>query len=407
MQASVAKDTRSGNLLFPESMLEFSAANYWLKSLADATERNIYPYQPPFSQRKGNHVVANGRPYLLVSAYDYLGLLGDPEINRAAIEAIENYGTGTSGVRLLTGTLDLHLLLEQALARFTGKEAAITFSSGYAANLSFLSTLLTPEDHVFADQFIHRSLVEGLQLSGCKLTYFKHNDPNHLETLLSAPRKSKRNFIVSEGVFSMEGDMCCLKELVTLRNRYHSFLILDEAHSLGMLGHGICAYNHIDPAEVDIITGSLSKAIPAQGGFVAGSKQLISYLQHTAATYIFSSALNPPSILAAHKALELIQAQPQRSETALNKASQLRKKLHQAGFSTGTSSSAIVPVFLGNQENCLRVTAKLREMEILASPILFPAVPRNQTRLRVCTSVHFEESQMEALTHALVSAAKT
>lgn len=406
MHVSITKDNDLRTTLFPETLLEFSSAAFWLKRIEEANEKNLYPYQPPISQRRGHDVIAYGRKYLLVSSYDYLGLLGDPAINEAAIEAIEKYGTGTSGVRLLTGTLDLHILLEKALALYTQQEAAITFSSGYAANLSLLSTLLTPDDHVFADQYVHRSLVEGLQLSGCKLTYFRHNDPGHLETLLSHSRNSKRNFIVSEGVFSMEGDICCLEELVALRKQYDAFLIIDEAHSLGMLGRGICSYAHIDSSEVDIITGSLSKAIPAQGGFVAGSQRLITYLQHTAANYIFSSALNPPSILASLKALELILAQPIRSEITLKKAKLLREKLDKAGFSSGTSTSAIVPVFLGSQENCLSITAKLRENGILASPILFPAVSRNKTRLRLCTSIHFEESQMNTLIDVLILATK-
>jgi len=165
-----------------------------------------------------------------------------------------------------------------------------------------------------------------------------------------------------------------------------------------------CTYKGIDPSQVDIITGSLSKAIPAQGGFVAGSQKLITYLQHTAATYIFSSALNPPSILASLKALELILNQPHRGIIALEKGCQLRNKLFSAGFSSGLSESAIVPVFLGTQENCLSVTAKLREHSILASPILYPAVPRNKTRLRICTSPHFKEFQMDQLVHTLQSA---
>lgn len=405
MQSSSATTASPDTAKFPGNILGFTAAAYWLKMFEDANLRNIYPFQPPISQRSGNYALAYGRKFLLVSAYDYLGLLGEPAINKAAMEAIENYGTGTAGVRLLSGTLDLHLLLEKALALFTQKEAVITFSSGYAANLSLLSTLLTPDDQVFADQFIHRSLIEGLQLSGCKVTFFRHNDPGHLESLLSRPGRSRRDFIISEGVFSMEGDTCCLEELITLRNRFNAYLIIDEAHSLGMLGKGICAFSNVDPSDVDIITGSLSKAIPAQGGFVAGSQQLITYLQHTAATYIFSSALNPPSILASLKALELIREQPERSLVTLMKADQLRQKLNRAGFSTGSSSSAIVPVFLGNQENCLRVTAKLRELGILASPILFPAVPRVKTRLRLCASYTMEETQMDTLLEALVIAA--
>jgi 8-amino-7-oxononanoate synthase len=389
----------------PESpfggLLDFPAAEYWLRLFDAAQARREYPYQPAIGRREGNIVEVDGEPYLLVSAYDYLGLLGDPAIEAAAMDAIRRYGTGTSGVRLLTGTLDLHLLLEEALALFTGKEAAMTFSSGYAANLSLLSALITADDHVYADQFIHRSLVEGLRLSGCPVTYFRHNDAGHLERLLARQQGHGRTFIISEGVFSMEGDMGCVRDLIALRNRFGAFLIVDEAHSLGMLGRGICAYSGLDPADVDIITGSLSKAIPAQGGFVAGSRALITFLQHTAPTYIFSSALNPPALAAALKALEIISREPWRGTVALERAMQLRQKLHRAGFNTGMSGSAVIPVMLGDQDLCLAVTAALRRQHIIASPIVYPAVPRNRVRLRVCTSTHFTEDQMDHLVTGL------
>ena len=202
----------------------------------------------------------------------------------------------------------------------------------------------------------------------------------------------------------MEGDTCHLGELIELRNRYNGFLILDEAHSIGMLGRGISFYENINPDGIDIITGSLSKAIPAQGGFVAGSSRLIQYLQHAAAGYIFSSALNPPSILASLAAIELIRQEPVRSKTALLKGYMLRQKLNNAGFNTGNSNTAIVPVHLDSQETTLQVTAQLKKQNIIASPILYPAVPRNKTRLRLCTSIHFEEEQMDELVSAMAKA---
>ena len=385
----------------PDPLLNFTSADYWLRLLEDAHSRDIYPYQLPLSSRQGNHVESNSHKYLLVSAYDYLGLLGHPAINHAAMEAIKRFGTGTAGVRLLTGTLDLHVLLENAIADFTKKEAAITFSSGYAANLSLLAALITPKDEVFADQYIHRSLVEGLHLTKAPVNFYRHNDSAHLEALLKNSSANGRRFILSEGVFSMEGDTCRLGELIELRNRYNGFLILDEAHSIGMLGRGISFYENIKPDEVDIITGSLSKAIPAQGGFVAGSLRLIQYLQHAAAGYIFSSALNPPSILAALTAIELIRQEPVRGKTALLKGYVLRQKLNDAGFSTGNSNTAIVPVHLDNQEMTLQVTAQLKKQNIIASPILYPAVPRHKTRLRLCTSIHFEDEQMDELVAAM------
>ncbi|WP_158750786.1 aminotransferase class I/II-fold pyridoxal phosphate-dependent enzyme, partial [Acidobacterium sp. S8] len=253
------------------------------ENTALACSVDAYPFQAPLSTRSGPVVEMDGHRMLMLSSYDYLGLIGDRRVDDAAIEAIRKYGTGTGGVRLLTGTLDLHHQMEQALANFKGTEATITFTSGYAANLAVISALLGPADRVIADALSHRSLMDACRLAGVQVQRFNHNDPASLRYQLENGPEANRTLIISDGVFSMDGDIACLPELIELKREFDCFLLMDESHASGVLGsHGRGTDEHfgVPTDEVDIWTGSLAKAIPSNGGFVAVSQRMAIFLQH-------------------------------------------------------------------------------------------------------------------------------
>src|SRR3984957_15366760 len=254
--------------------------------MGQACDVGVYPYQLPLQGRSGPWVTAEGRELLMLSSYDYLGLIGDPRIDEAAIEAIRKYGTGTGGVRLLTGTMDLHHQMEREVAAFKGTPEAITFSSGYLANLAVIASLLTPQDRVILDALSHRSLVDACRLAGVPLQRFRHNDMHSLRHELSSGAAANRTLIIADGVFSMDGDICKLPELVEIKREFGCFLMIDDSHASGVLGRtgrGTDEHFGIATDEVDIWTGSLAKSVPSNGGFVAVSQELSIFLQHSAA----------------------------------------------------------------------------------------------------------------------------
>lgn len=360
-----------------------------------AHDAGVYPFQVPLEGRSGPWVQVSGRRLMMLSSYDYLGLIGDPRIDEAAIEAVKKYGTGTGGVRMLTGTIDLHREMERELAAFKGMPDALTFSSGYLANLAVITALLTPQDRVVMDALSHRSLVDACRLAGVQLQRFRHNDAESLEEELKAPNKARRTVIISDGVFSMDGDIGILPQLVALKKRYSCFLMIDESHATGVLGgrgRGTDEHFGIAAEEVDIWSGSLAKAIPSNGGFVAVSQQISIYLQHAAAPFIFSAALCAAAVAAARQAVAILDREPERVARIRRNADILRNGLREMGYDVGTSETAIVPVIFGGEPAAAFFTARLKEHGILVTPILFPAVPQGTARLRLCvTAAHTED----------------
>ncbi|MEO5603341.1 MAG: aminotransferase class I/II-fold pyridoxal phosphate-dependent enzyme [Cyclobacteriaceae bacterium] len=354
----------------------------------------FYTFQQAFDAKSGALITLNGTEYKLLSSYDYLGLIGHKEIEKSAVEAINKFGTGSGGVRLLTGTNKLHLELENDLAHFTGTEAAVTYSSGYHANLAVLSSLMDSKDLALIDSKIHQSTLDACKLAGLPHRRFEHNNPNSLEDLLKQHHSGGRVLIISEGMFSMDGDICKLKELVALKKKYGAFLMIDEAHSLGVLGEngkGVASHFNISPHEIDIITGSLSKAIPASGGYVAGSRELIIFLQHGSSPFIFSAALGPAATATATMALKVFQTEPERRKKLWANTQFFVSELQKSGFDTGLSSTPIIPVILGSDEAALSFSRKLFDRGVLATPVIFPAVPKQQSRLRLCITASQEK----------------
>jgi 8-amino-7-oxononanoate synthase len=386
---------------FPKESLLDARARRVFDMTAAACEAGVYPYQVALEGRSGPWVRVEGREMLSLSAYDYLGLIGEPRIDEAARQAVTKYGTGTGGVRMLTGTVDLHHQMEDDLAAFKGMDGAVTFSSGYLANLAVVSALLGPQDRVILDSFSHRSLVDACRLAGVQIQRFRHNDPASLREELAGGAPANRTLIIADGVFSMDGDICRLPELIEIKKEFRCFLMIDEAHATGVLGkHGRGTDEHfgIPAAEVDIWSGSLAKAIPAAGGFACVSQELSIYLQHAAAPFIFSAALCPAAAAAVRATLAILQAEPERVARLKRNADFLRNGLRELEYDLGASETPIIPVILHDEAVAAFFAGHLRERGVFVTPVMFPAVPQGAARLRLCaTAAHTTEDLQFAL----------
>ncbi len=366
-----------------------------------ACEAGVYPFQLPLETRQGPWVQAEGNKLLMLSSYDYLGLIGDPRIDAAAIEGIRKYGTGSGGARLLTGTLDLHKMMERDLAAFKGAPEVLTFSSGYLANLAVIAGLFSAQDRVVMDALCHRSVVDACKMAGVQVQRFKHNDMDSLRHEIANGPAANRTLIISDGVFSMDGDICPLADLVQIKKDTNTYLMIDDSHALGVLGkggHGVDELFGIPTNEIDIWTGSFAKAVPSNGGWVAGSQQLLIFLQHAASPFIFSAALSPSSVSVVREALRIMWTEPERYVRLHDNANFLRGGLQELGYDTGLSETPIIPVNFESEEHCAFAAAMLRSMGVGATPILFPAVPLGSARLRLCvTAAHTKDDLQFAL----------
>ena len=380
---------------FGKTQLLDARARRIFENTALACSVDAYPFHMPLEAKAGPNVVADGHPMLMLSSYDYLGLIGDPRIDHAAIEAIMRYGTSTSGARLLTGTLDIHRQMEQSLAAFKGTEDCLTFSSGYLANLGAIYGLFGPGDRVIIDEFCHRSLLDACRMTGVQVQKFRHNDAESARDELKKANTANRTLIISDGVFSMDGDICCLPDLIRLKKEFGCFLLIDEAHATGVIGatgRGTDEHFGVPTGEVDIWTGSLAKSIPSNGGFIAVTQEVAIFLQHSASPYIFSAAVPASSVAAISAGLKILQEEPQRVSRVRENGDFLRAGLQELGYDTGWSETAIIPVILKDEARTALFARKLRDHGIIAAPVMFPAVSQGLARLRLCvTAAHTTE----------------
>lgn len=368
------------------------------KRVADMQELDLYFYNQPVSElRGGARVLVKGREMGMFASYSYLGLVGHPRINAAAKAAVDQYGTGTHGVRTLAGTLTLHNALEETIAAFKHAEAALTFTSGYATNLSVIATLLGRGDYVISDKLNHASIVDGCLMSGAKFLRFRHNDMEALEARLQQVPDGAAKLVVSDAVFSMDGDVIDFPKMAALCRQYHAWLMIDEAHSVGVLGQtGTGIEEHFGlPDTIDIKMGTLSKTIPSVGGYVAGRKDLINYLRHSTRAYIFSAALPPAQAAAAKAAFEVILDEPWRVAKLRANAQQFITGLKQAGFDTLNTETAIVPVVCGEDEVAYRMTQYAQHRDVFVLPVVSPAVPPGLARLRATVTAAHEAEEIE------------
>ena len=360
----------------------------------DLQAAGLYMYFEVFSERAGcdpGEVRLGGRKVLMFGSNDYLDLINHPEVIHAAETAVRKYGSGCSGSRLLNGTLDLHVALEHELAAFVHKEAAIIFGTGFQANYASLSALTEKGDVMICDHNLHASLVEGALRSPARTVRFRHNDLDHLERCLENCPPEEKILIVSEGVFSMEGDIADLRGTVKLARPYGARVYVDEAHGIGVLGPtGAGAAEHLGVLdEVDIVMGTFSKSLASVGGFVASSRPVIDYLKHTARPFVFSASLPAASVAAVAAALRIMRQEPERRNHLLRIAQLLRDELRARGFSVLDGETAIVPVVIQSELDLCRLCKALLEEGIYVNPVLRPAAAQNLLRIS-CTAAHTE-----------------
>jgi 8-amino-7-oxononanoate synthase len=372
--------------------------------LAERRRQGLYRTRRRIDSAQGVRIEHRGRKFLNFSSNDYLNLASDPRLAKAAARAAKRYGTGTGASPLISGHLPPLRSLERALARWEGSESALVFSSGFIANLAVLSTLADGDTVIFSDELNHASLIDGCRLSRARIVVYRHANASHLEELLRQETPAKRRLIVSDTVFSMDGDFAPLAELRDLAKRFDCMLLLDEAHATGVLGEqGRGLYSplttHHSPTVIKI--GTLSKALGAQGGFVCGSRKLMDWLVNRARPYIFSTALAPPIAAAARRALRIVDSEPERRGHVLVLAQKLRSQLLEMGYPETNSRCQIVPVIVGEPERAVRLSRQLEEDGLLVPAIRPPSVPVGTSRLRISLTAGHTDEDVDRLVIAL------
>ena len=367
-----------------------------------------YFYLQPTSGPVNHRVtMVDGREMVMLASYSYLGLIGHPRIDAAAADAVQQYGTGAGGVRLLTGTSDLHVALESRIAQFARRDDACVYSSGYVTNVAIITALTGPGDLVLLDKLDHASIVDGALLSGAKWRTYRHNDMDHLEKLLASARGEYGTIlVVADSVFSMDGDVLDLPTTKALCERYGARLMVDEAHSIGSLGatgHGI--EEHFDMVgSIDLKMGTLSKSIPSIGGYLAADGDVVDYLRHFSRPFIFSAALPPASTAAALEALNVIEDEPWRVAELHRIQEVYTVGLKSQGWNTMDSTTCVVPVLVGDEGLTMDLTRMLFDRGVFVCPIVHPAVPRGSDRLRTCLMATHTDADVELVLAAFSEA---
>src|SRR5215210_9141913 len=377
--------------------------------VSSAKYHDLYFYNQPVEEILPRMKVrVHGREMGMYASYSYLGLVNHPRINEAARRAVDEFGTGTNGVRSLAGTLTLHTELEETIANFKHTEAAITYSSGYATNLTVISTLMGRGDYVFSDKLNHASIVDGCLMSGAEFRRFRHNDMEHLEGLLSNAPADVTKLVIADSVFSMDGDIIDLPKVLELTKKYNAWLMIDEAHSVGVLGErGTGIEEHFGLGDViDIKMGTLSKTIPSVGGYVAAKRDIITYLRHASRAYIFSAALPPAQAAAANEAFKVILDEPWRVERLNLNTKQFIGGLKSMGFDTMLTETAIVPILCGEDDVAFAMTREAQHNDVFVLPVVSPAVPEGLARLRATVTAAHDPSEIERAMDVIGEAGK-
>lgn len=356
-----------------------------------------YPYYPKIEKSNATEVTIDGRQITMLGSNNYLGLTNHPKVIEAGVKALQEYGSGLTGSRLLNGNVLLHDQLEEELADFVHMENALVFSTGFGTNLGTISTICGPDDLIFSDEYNHASIVDGIRFSGARKCKYKHNDMQDLEEKLAFADPKYPRFIVTDGVFSMEGDIAKLDELTALSEKYSSRLMVDDAHSIGILGpHGEGTAAHFGvTGDMDLIMGTFSKSLGCVGGFIAGEKMVIEYLKHHCRTMIFTASLPPSNVASVTAALEIIKAEPERREHVMENAQFMRNGLKSLGFDIGESTTPIIPIVIGKDLKTFKVWKDLMDAGVYTNPIVSPAVPQGRALLRTSYMATHTRKQLE------------
>jgi 8-amino-7-oxononanoate synthase len=384
-----------------ESNTTFAADSFMGDSIDALKSAGLLRHVRNLEGAPGPRIIANGRSVLLLCSNNYLGLATDERLKQAARETIEKYGCGATGSRLISGSLEPYTTLERELADWKGREAALVFASGYQANLGTIPALVEPGDTVFSDALNHASIIDGCRLSRAEVIVYNHCDADDLERKLAARASAGRKLIVTESVFSMDGDVSPLPELAHLAQRYSAMLMVDEAHATGILGPtggGLVEELGLQ-SRVDVQMGTFSKALGSLGGYIAGSRDLIQYLTQKARTFVFTTGLPPAVLAASTAALRIARAEPERRAALRRIVQQLREGLSNLGFSLGPSRTQILPIFIGDDRETMTACRFLLRHGVFVQAIRPPTVPSGTARLRVApTASHSKRDIADALT---------
>ena len=365
--------------------------------------KGVYPYFREIDGKQGTEVDMGGHKVLMFGSNAYTGLPGDERVIEAGVKALRKYGAGCAGSRFLNGTLDLHVKLEKELAQFVGKEDSLCFSTGFTVNSGVIACLTGREDYIICDDRDHASIVDGRRLSFSTNLKYKHNDMADLERQLQKCAPEAVKLIVVDGVFSMEGDLANLPEIVRLKHKYNATIMVDEAHGIGVFGRqgrGVCDHFGLTD-EVDLIMGTFSKSLASIGGFIAADETIINWLRHNARTYIFSASNTPAATAAALEALHIIQEEPQRIEALWDVTRYALKRFREAGFEIGETESPIIPLYVRDTEKTFVATARAFEEGVFINPVIPPACAPQDTLVRVALMATHTHEQVDRAVDSL------
>lgn len=370
---------------------------------------NLYAYFRPIQSKQDTEVMIDGKRVLMFGSNSYLGLTTDTRIIEAAQKALSKYGTGCAGSRFLNGTLDIHVELEEKLADYVGKEAAVLFSTGFQSNLGPLSCLTGRNDYILLDERDHASIIDGSRLSFSKVIKYAHNDMNDLRAKLSRLPEDSLKLIATDGIFSMEGDIVNLPELVKVADEFDAAVLCDDAHSLGVIGEkGAGTESHFGMKnQVDLIMGTFSKSLASLGGFIAADKDTIEYLKHRARSLMFSASMTPASVASTLKALEIIQTEPEHIEKLWANTNYAKKLLLDNGFDLGPTESPILPIFVRNNDKTYYVTKMLQDNGVFVNPVVAPAVPAEESLIRFSLMATHSFDQIDEAIEKMTKVFKT
>lgn len=371
-------------------------------------EKGLYPYFRAIESGQDTEVVINGKKVLMFGSNSYLGLTNHPKIKEASKHAIDKYGTGCAGSRFLNGTLDIHIELERRLAAYVGKEASVLFSTGFQVNLGVISCLLDRNDYLILDEYDHASIIDGSRLSFSRSIKYAHNDMDDLRKKLSRLPEDAAKLIVADGIFSMEGDLVNLPEIVKIANEFGANIMMDDAHSLGVIGlNGAGTASHFGLTdEVDLIMGTFSKSLASLGGFIAGTEETIEFVKHRARSLMFSASMPPAAVASVIAALDIIESEPERIDKLWANTNYAKKLLTEAGFDIGHTDSPIIPVYIRDNDKTFMVTNILSNNGIFVNPVVSPAVPSDSSLIRFSLMATHTFEQIEEAVEKLSAAAK-
>ncbi|MEQ7802551.1 pyridoxal phosphate-dependent aminotransferase family protein [Pedobacter sp. ASV1-7] len=371
-------------------------------------EKGLYPYFRAIESGQDTEVVIDGKKVLMFGSNSYLGLTNHPKIKEASKQAIDKYGTGCAGSRFLNGTLDIHIELERRLAAYVGKEASVLFSTGFQVNLGVISCLLDRNDYLILDEYDHASIIDGSRLSFSRSIKYAHNDMDDLRKKLSRLPEDAAKLIVADGIFSMEGDLVNLPEIVKIANEFGANIMMDDAHSLGVIGlNGAGTASHFGLTdEVDLIMGTFSKSLASLGGFIAGTEETIEFVKHRARSLMFSASMPPAAVASVIAALDIIESEPERIDKLWANTNYAKKLLVEAGFDIGHTDSPIIPVYIRDNDKTFMVTNILSNNGIFVNPVVSPAVPSDSSLIRFSLMATHTFEQIEEAVEKLSLAAK-